>query len=134
MVASDQRRGRYAYQVRVARDLEMDLAIGAGRELAVRIVGLQLNQHAARAYVHDIRSRDQTRVEVLPGILRHLEGRLQPWMEFGREGLRHLDVDPDRIHVGDFEQLLPRPAVRVDQGADIGVTLRDDTVKRSDDA
>src|SRR6202043_853728 len=50
-------------------------------ELAVRIVGLQLNQHAARAYVHDIRSRDQARLEVLAGILRHLEGRRQSWTE-----------------------------------------------------
>src|ERR1700738_2379602 len=107
VVARDQCRSRYAYHVRVARDLEMDLAIGAGRELAVRIVGLQLNQHAARAYVHDIRSRDQACVEVLPRILRHLESSLQPWMELSREGLRHLDVNPYRIHIGDLEQLLP---------------------------
>src|SRR6202007_10355 len=38
MVARDQRRGRYAHHVRVARDLKMDLAIGTWRELVVRIV------------------------------------------------------------------------------------------------
>src|SRR5882724_2578542 len=93
MVARDQRRCRYAYHVRVARDLEMDLAIGTWRELVVRIVGLQLHQHAARAWIHRIRGRDQARLEVLAGILRHLEGRLQSWMELCGEGLRHLDVD-----------------------------------------
>src|SRR6266404_2948139 len=45
LVARDQRYGRDAHHVGVARDLKIDLAIGAGEELAVRVVGLQLNLH-----------------------------------------------------------------------------------------
>ena len=49
------------------------------------------------------------------------------------EGLRHLHVDPNGVHVRDLEQLLPRAIARSDQGTDIGVARGDDTVERSDD-
>src|SRR4030088_559133 len=121
MVARDQRGGRYLHQIGVARKLELHLAIGARGELLGRIVGLQLDQHAARSHVHRIRSRDQLCVELLAGILRYFEARLQPWIELAREGLRHLHVDPNRVHVGDLEQLLACSIARTDQGTDIGV-------------
>ena len=34
-------------------------------------------------------------------------GRLQPRLELGGEGLRHLDVDADLVQVGNLEQLRP---------------------------
>src|SRR5437763_16155148 len=87
-------RSRYLHQVGVARELELDLAIGARGELPGRIIGLHLDQHAARAHVHRVRGRDQLGVELLTGILRQLEARLQPRLE----GL----VTPDgKLHTED---------------------------------
>src|ERR1700730_9995071 len=71
-VSRHQRRRRDAYHVRIVRQLEMHLAIGAREQLAVGIVGLQLDQHAARAQLHRIRCRDHLCIELLAGILRHL--------------------------------------------------------------
>ena len=64
--------------------------------------------------------------------MRHFEGRFQPWFELGRECLRHLHIDPNRVHVGHLEQLLACSVARSDQRADIGVARRDDAVERSD--
>jgi len=52
-------------------------------------------------------------------------------MKLRREGLRHLHVDPNRIHVGDLEQLLTRAPTGTDQSADIGIARRDDAVERT---
>src|ERR1700730_5014301 len=71
-VSRHQRRRRDAYHVRIVRQLEMHLAIGAREQLAVGIVGLQLDQHTARAQLHRIRCRDHLCIELLAGILRHL--------------------------------------------------------------
>jgi hypothetical protein len=68
-----------------------------------------------------------------PGYCGTSKVAFSPGWSWAVKVLRHLDVNPDRIRVGDFEQLLPGPATRIDQGADVGVALRDDTVERSDD-
>jgi len=57
---------------------------------------------------------------------------VSPGFELARESLRHLHVDPNRVHVGDLEQLLACPVARTNQGTDIGVARRDDAIERSD--
>src|SRR5258708_14652894 len=80
LIAWHQRRRWHAHYLRVPRELKLYLAVSASEELAVGIIGLQLNQHAARGWVHRMRHRYQDGVEWLAGILRHLQSRLQPRM------------------------------------------------------
>ena len=47
--------------------------------------------------------------------------------------MRHLDVDPDPVQIGNLEQLLPGTAAGVDQRADIRIAQRDDTIEGRND-
>src|SRR5579859_769042 len=134
LAVGDQRRRRQAQEIGIARNLEMHVAIGAGREHAVRILRLQLDQHAARTGLDRIRGRDQGGVELPAGILRQFEHGLEPGAQAGGEGLGHLDIDPDLVQVRDLEQLLPHPAAAVvDESTDVGLAGRDHAVERGDD-
>ena len=63
--------------------------------------------------------------------LRLRDDHLLPRPDELRVRLRHVDVDAQRIHLGQHEQ---RPAARIDQVADVDVAPRDDAGERRRDA
>ena len=76
-------------------------------------------------------------LKVLLRILRQMQIGGQARLNAGGQLLRHLNINPHLVNVGDAEQLRPAAAAGtaagIDQGADIGFARGHDAVERRDD-
>ena len=104
VVAKQQRVGGEGHCVWIRRNPKMDARERAWRKRAVLVVGEELDQQRSRFLVDRVRGRIDRGVERAIGILGQLESRLHAVLHDSRVGLRHRNVDPHLMNVGDCKQ------------------------------
>ena len=117
--AEDHRARRDLDRAGAGRQVEAHLRIAARMQFALRIVGDQLHLERAGLAVDRVGTADHLGLEAAAGIIGGGQRRLQPRRHRRRIDLRHADIEPDAVDVGDAEQRLLLAGTRADEIADI---------------
>ena len=113
--------------------LELDKAIDPGAQRAVRIGNIDLGQKRARAALLRIGDPGHLAGKLAIGKLWDSHDSVNARSHAEGSVLRHVDKDPDHVHLHDLEHEGAARGVALHQAANIDVALGDDAVERGDD-
>ena len=133
LAAEQQRVGRDRERL-ARRQRQRDLHVGAGQQHAVAVGQRDLDLHRARRGVDRGRGARDLAAKRLAAQLGLRDDDLLAGLHELRVGLRHVDVDAQRIGLREHEQRAAGAAAGVDQVADVDVAPRDHAGERRDDA
>ena len=131
--AEQQRTHGQPREARAARQLEVHVDVGAGQHGALRVVGLELDEHRARALADGLRRVADRGHHGLVRALGDLQARRDALVQQLRIGLWHLDVDAQPARIGNAKQLLARAGAGVDERTDVRPAGRHDAAEGRDD-
>src|ERR1700741_311969 len=115
----------------LARYLELDRAVDAGRQRTVRIGNIDLGQQRARAALQRVGDPRHLARELAIRKFGHTHDRFDARSNPERRVLRHIDPYPDHVLLHDLEHEGAGIGVALHQRADIDIALRDDPIEWS---
>src|ERR1700730_4684773 len=133
IAVENDRIGRHQKARRLARDLELDHAVGPGRQGAIRIRYVDFGQQRSRAGLQRIGDAGHRARKVAIRKFRHAHDSLNAWGDAEGRILGHVDPDADDVLLHNLEHEGAAGRIALHQTADIDIALGDNAVERRDD-
>ena len=132
-VGAEQNRGRGHDERRVGtRAAQIHFGVGSGKQRAVGVRHVDLDEHRAAGGIERLRGARDGAAETPARKMRHRQRRRLADVDRVHAALRDVDIRPKRT---DLRDPVEQCAAGADEGADVHVAHRDDTVERRlDDA